>query len=342
MTTPVVLSGSRRFYLLTYPRTASNLLVKMLGLPDQPNLTIVGENGGYIFKPVSDLFRTLRLRGKKFADWTEQETAQVKAMYQECWDRFQQELSAVPSNHSVFVKEHISYLVEPARLTEFSFGLGEHGPMELGMIKSAYGEEHGPTVLLPNGSVASLTVMPGGFLQQWLPTFLIRHPALAFPSLYRALAAIVPAANNRANKPLLGSQSMTLRWSRSLYEWYVSHLGSDMWPIILDADDIMACPELVAKYCSLLGMKPEKLCFSWDASMQDDDTRLPRSQQRFQDTLMASDGVQKNKTSAGIVLEKEVEKWQEEFGVRVAQALKEHVRDAMADFEYLKAKRLCV
>jgi hypothetical protein len=319
----------------------------MLGLPDQPNLTIAGERGGYVFKPVSDLFRELRLRTKKFANWTEEETSQVMALYQECWDKFQKELSVVPSHHSVFVKEHISYLVDPARLSEFSFGLDGRRPVDLGVLRSPYCEEEQiVTKLRPSGSAINLTLLPEEFLQGWLPTFLIRHPALAFPSLYRALAELDPTANHgEDDEPLLGQQSMTLRWSRSMYEWYADRLGSgssDTWPIVLDADDIMESPELVAKYCRLLGMDPEKLCFSWDPSTEDDAARFPRSRQRFQATLMASKGVQKDKIGTGIVLEKELDKWHEEFGPRVAQSLEKLVRDAMTDYEYLKSRRLCV
>ena len=58
-----------RFFLITYPRTALNLLVRILALNEQPNV-VTGRNGRYLFLPpaLSKIF--LKLRGKFVGEWT--------------------------------------------------------------------------------------------------------------------------------------------------------------------------------------------------------------------------------------------------------------------------------
>lgn len=109
------------------------------------------------------------------------------------------------------------------------------------------------------------TFLPDEFLRDWCPTFLIRHPAVAFPSLYRALLELEGTGDPDEDKHL-GQHCMTLRWTRNFYDWYMRQRNqsesSIIRPIVLDADDTMMDPKLVSKYCSLVGMDPSCVSFS--------------------------------------------------------------------------------
>jgi hypothetical protein len=49
--------------IITYPRTGSNLLLRMLSLPDQQH-TVSEESGGYFFLPAMKHMRDARLLDK--------------------------------------------------------------------------------------------------------------------------------------------------------------------------------------------------------------------------------------------------------------------------------------
>jgi hypothetical protein len=53
-----------------------------------------------------------------------------------------------------------------------------------------------------------------------------------------------------------------------MYDWYIEYFkrekpANTLWPIVLDADDIMTNPELVRHYAKLIRMDPTKLKFTW-------------------------------------------------------------------------------
>lgn len=66
------------------------------------------------------------------------------------------------------------------------------------------------------------TILPSNFLETWLPTFLTRHPALVFPSYYRAFKDSFGKPQDRdidleENQLTL---NMTPYFTRSLFGWY--------------------------------------------------------------------------------------------------------------------------
>lgn len=62
----------------------------------------------------------------------------------------------------------------------------------------------------------------------------------------------------------------------------------------------------------------------------------------MKDTLFASTGILKEKTSQNLTLEEEVSKWKVEFGESEGSQLEGWVKDAMPDYEYLWRNRLTV
>lgn len=331
-----------RFILITYPRTASNMLVRILALGDQPNVAY-RESGGYFFMPLIVLMRELKVQGKHIEQWTKDEKDQVMHSCQRCFNELQAHLdSAEVEGKMVFIKEHSYFITEPTAHTEFLYGQNSVKESSWTVqIPSSYGPQATRTGL-------NKTVLPDEFLHIWRPIFLIRHPALAFPSFYRTILDLdgEDAVNSEEERIVSG---MTLHWTRTLYDWYVQHLSSSgpesdgnvTWPLVIDADDIMTEPEVVIKLCEIVGLDSTKLRFTWSPATQGElDQISNHTTRRMLSTLLASAGVMKWKTAAHLEIETEAWTWREEFGEVGGAKIEKLVRAAMPDYEFLKAKRL--
>lgn len=291
------------------------------------------------------LMRELALRKKQVTDWTDDEVRRAKNELRACFDNFQETLDkASIEGQSIYIKEHVHCLIDPPTLNESVFGSdSSRGAIEPWLLgtSGSYGEE--------TRSRLNETLFPDEFWKTWLPTFLIRHPALAFPSLLRVTLELEGTGDENEDKHL-GQHCLTMRWTRSLYDWYADNMSqvppaqtdpSVVWPIILDADDIMANREVVVKYCELLGMDLSRLAFSWTPASDDQQSQMEGFRKRYLATLLASGGIVKDKVAGdGIDLEKEAKSWREEFGGRAGDRLERLVKDAMPDYEFLKARRL--
>jgi hypothetical protein len=228
-----------------------------------------------------------------------------------------------------FYKEHVSWIVDPDR--------------EIGWLEQQKMGADARREERADPQRTSDTVLPDALLLQLRPTFLIRHPALAFPSLTRASGDVLEAQDAQffAN---------TYHWSRTLYEWYCSNLTDELkrtedvdlkYPIILDADDVME-PRLVRKYAGAIGLDTSVLQFEWDPISKEELDKATPMVKRLKDTLLASNGVVKTKSSEGIVIEDEKKKWEQEFGKSISDRLAVLVDAAMEDYLWLKERRMRV
>lgn len=332
-----------RFWLITYPRSASNLLVRMLALEEQPNV-LPRDLGGYFFIPAIMLAMELKIRGKHIEEWTQDERNRMNQAYEDCFRDFEEHLErAEAEDKMVFVKEHSSVLAEPTAQSRFLFGQDS--------VKESPWRWQAPGTYGAEVTYSSLneTLLPDEFLQTWLPTFLIRHPALAFPSRYRAFRDIVGSVEAAEANEAEARLDMTLHWTRKLYDWYTRHLsqsksdsdGDVNWPLVLDADDVMTDPNMLVRFCEIVGMDPTRLRFTWAAATEEQLAQLPSDiTRRMLSTLTASASIIKSKTSANLDIGTEAKKWREEFGEVKGEWMEKLVRAAMPDYEFLKSKRL--
>lgn len=333
-----------RLYLLTYPRSASNLLVRILALEDQPNVKSC-KMGGYFFLPAVQLIKQLKLRGKHVREWTEDERDQMVRCYQACFEELEEYAKAAKAEGKIaFVKEHIYFVAEPTAMTNFLFGKNS-------LSESPWRVQVPPTYeSKTTGSSINETVLPDEFLRTWMPTFLIRHPALAFPSHYRAiidLEGVEFAESDGAHLPL----HLTLHWTRTLYEWYIQNLSQSgytsssdtdlSWPLVLDADDIITEPEVITRFCEIVGLDPSELKSSWKPASKEELQHITNAaEKRMLSTLLGSAGVIQGKTSINLDIDKEAKAWREEFGERQGRNMEKYVKEAMPDYEWMRAKRL--
>ncbi|KAM5343886.1 hypothetical protein ACJ41O_012423 [Fusarium nematophilum] len=323
-----------RYWLLTSPRTASNLLVKLLNLDEQGVRPAQG--GGYFFLP--SVPQHFDLNNKPMDTWTQEERTGLDDIHQECFDRLQEHIFAAEREGQItFVKEHVMMLNNPFFEAQHVYGT-KHVP---GEPKSLLMKGIKHPSLDPSRSPLNLTLLPDEFLKTWNPTFLIRHPAMVLPSLYRTcLCDIEMNGFTRAKKEPMAAE-VTTKWVRSLYDLYSAHFVDDpLWPIVLDADDIMTCPALVAKYAQLAGLDDRKVRYSWDKASEEKVNKLSSAEQRMLSSINASTKVDTTKVAGSIDIGEEAVKWRNEFGMEGAQKLEQWVRDAMPDYKFLYSRRL--
>ena len=214
-------SQPRRIFLITHPRTASNLLIQMLALEDQPDIAQhrSGGLGGYFFLPAHLLKGELGLHGKFIEEWSEVHKSRMKEKLQECFDELERYLEDAERDGKIaFVKDHGLFLIEPTALTAL-------------VNKRENTHEHPWIIQVPPKYDSELTrsplnqsFLPDGFLRTWLPTFLIRHPALVFPSHYRVMKDIKEINPERKDTWQLDTM-MTFSWIRSLYDFWSEYTG---------------------------------------------------------------------------------------------------------------------
>lgn len=321
-------SANPHHLLITAPRTASTMFVKMLNLDEQGVRS--SNYGGYNFLP--SMPKRYQLQPRPMSQWTDEELREVQNIMQTCFDNMQDFIEKSQEEKKlVFVKEHGILINHPWFESEFLHGecttVGEPTPLMPRGAKTATRSEHNKTILSDE------------FLKTWRPTFLIRHPAMVFPSLFRLFR------NEAFGRPTAEPNliELTMYWQRKLFDFYEAQCATgDGGFIVLDADDLMVTPELVTKYTALVGLDPEKLRFSWEKVPQAVLDQLHPMVKGAHSSLNASDRVDVSKIAGHVDITAEAEKWKADFGENVATRIEKHVRDAMPDYEYMRSKRLTV
>jgi hypothetical protein len=352
MTTPV----PQKVLLLCAPRTASNLLLHVLNLSEQPHVHRLLPHDGYSFLPsLGPWFRTI---GRPMKQWTPEERAALRKGFEDSVEGFCKcIMDAEKDGKGLFFKEHIIWMVEPVAKEKYIFGEdaaeGEV-PWVMDVPVSVLGENNRTAADDGNAKYKSplnATVIPDAVLEKFKAAFLIRHPALAYPSLVRThcdihgMEGLLKELQDGAMK-----SEFHMKWTRVLFDFYEQLCNADSskkaenvrWPLVLDADDILTEPRIIEKFAELAGLDKTKVRWEWEADSMGKQENESRAAQRMRSTLNHSKGIVPGKTSIGIDIDVEAKKWTEEFGEDVSKLLEDYVRKSMVDYEVLKAKRLKV
>ncbi|PNS18743.1 hypothetical protein CAC42_5282 [Sphaceloma murrayae] len=332
------MDSPKRNWLFTYPRTASNLLLKVLDLKNQP--VIYPGNGLFLPIMMTRQGQLMKSGVTPLDSMTPENRTALMDAYTAGIAKVTTAASASPST-PLFISEHACWLTEPVARTT-------------AMLGADAAKEDPWTVPIPDiapaHSATNETFMPDAFLLSFAPSFIIRHPALALTSMYRAQTDMYG--------PQMALMSLKSPWwqevtsvipSRKIYDWYVSQFpqfdpaapGVVSWPIVLDADDILSSPDVVRKYAAATGLDEAKLKFEWEPERKPGEAfRGPKFQERFSDTIANSTGIRQDKKAGEIDVAKEVSKWKTEFGDEAAVELEKRLKEEMESYEYLRAKRL--
>lgn len=337
-----------RLLLISVPRTASNLMLKLLNVPCQKLVT--SERGGYFF---FNAFLKVSGDGRRcvpIGERNEAEKREIRDAFQEAVDALEDCSERAEREAKIaFAKEHAFWFTNPAVLGNVTEDAASFRPR----IPDKYGPSH-------TFSSLNHTVLPDEYLRTWRLTFIIRHPALAFPSLCRAMEKFRQSGFMQS-VDTIGTQetNLTLKWTRMLYDWCLEQPDLPGKPLVLDAQDIIHNPQVMVRYCEETGLNPNALQFEWDNKPPSDaveteavrvkcpipektDLDFDKAEAIMLSTLSASTGIIKDKTPTAVDVDAEVKQWKEEFGEEVATKLEMMVHDAMPDYEYLRSRRITV
>ncbi|KAG9185529.1 hypothetical protein G6011_06860 [Alternaria panax] len=305
----------RGVYLLTHPRSASNLFQTMMS--KQPGF----QNSGY--KLFDAGFSTLvELEKGKLSEWSEQDRERLYDSFRAAFGKLEDELDDCAKNgKQAFVKEHTIFLSAPDKV--FSSIYPDDNPPPLTVHQRT-----GPKDVAHTNP----TSVPDKLLLSLQPIFQIRHPILMFPSMLRAQRDWKTDARPRS---LYCRATLTLKHSGALYDWYAKQ-GSRAGIIlrVIDADDIMNNPAAVRQLCEQTGLSADDVQYSWEERTVENPLMA-----RFLSTINASKGIKPGLRAEGMTLEGEKRKWVEEFGEEDAEDLVRFVSDAVPDYEYLHSRR---
>ncbi|KAJ5182553.1 hypothetical protein N7492_000169 [Penicillium capsulatum] len=343
-------ASSRRVLLVSVPRTASNLLLKLLNIHNQPNL-LTSTRGGYFFYPAYTGAAQDGTLGKPASEWSREEKEKFQSALQACIDNLEEYSSqAKNENKTMFAKEHAFWFYNPGFLQRWMTGVDDPEFIDSFRAGIHVPEKYGPGTF----SASNETILPDAYLHTWQMAFLIRHPALSWPSMYRAMQKI-SGEYDMDEDGIKGTSlsNMTYRWTRRLYDWCATQPDVPTPPPVVDAHDLIHSPQIVLKFCDRLGLDRDAVQYEWNAQKTADVPKAPgegtegdergrhsRINAFMLSTLNESSGVVKDKAPVEIDIEAESVKWNEEFGAEIAGFLHKAVLDSMPDYEYLKARRI--
>lgn len=334
-----------RLLLVSVPRTASNLLVKILDIHHQPHVH-TNQQAGYFFYQAFLAASMEGRPGQPIDTWPEAATASIGAAFQSCFDKLEECATvATQQSKTMFAKEHAFWMLNPAAFDKTlpTPSVADHHDAFRARIPARYG----PTQTYSPGNN---TVLSDEYLRTWRLAFIIRHPALAWPSFYRAMSQI-SAMGYLDTDGVRGASrtNMTLRWTRALYDWAVVQRreggGESAAPVVIDAHEVIHSPAAVERFCEAAGLDSEAVQFEW-AGGKDESGHVQAAQNEMQvaaakvmaGTLDQSSGIDKGKAPATVDIAVEAAKWREEFGEEEARMIETAVLESMPDYEYLRKR----
>ncbi|KAJ5207291.1 hypothetical protein N7491_002078 [Penicillium cf. griseofulvum] len=341
-----------RVLLVSVPRTASNLLLKILNVPNQPKVLTNPKSGYFFYDAFISAGRNRRLE-KPLEEWTTEAKNETKTAFQLGFDELEEySTRARAENKIMFAKEHAFWFINPSFFTATD---SAENPEHMKEFSVSLPERYGPSQTF---SANNKTVLPDEYLRTWQIAFIIRHPALAWASMYRAMLKLTKVGFVEDND-IKGASiaNLTMKWTRALFDWCLEQPGNSVAPLVIDANDLIHNPGAVVKFCEKAGLDPAFLQFEWNGSEKKSENWTPersnmgnpREQELHKiaasimlSTLEDSTGIVKDKAPASVDIDAEVTKWRVEFGDEPAEMLEKATRDSMPDYEYLKANSITV
>ncbi|CAG7564523.1 unnamed protein product [Fusarium equiseti] len=326
---PSSLRPDTRHMFVTGPRTASHLLMRILNIKGQGAHPTW--NNGYFWLQAMNLRTDAHKNPMK--EWPAEEKKSIEDMEQKCFNNLLEYIkNAEAEGNKVMFKEH-------ALLLNHSFFESQRIHGEWATVGEPQDLEGYPDGLSTARSSLNKTILSDDFLKTFRPTFLIRHPALSIPSLFRAVRH---EGFKREIKELNHTET-SFFWPRKLLESYEAQKNNGgEEPLVIDADNMMTSPDLMLKYARLAGLDPDKLQFSWEKAPKEVTDSHPPIVQYMLGSLDSSDKVDLGKVAGDVDIDVEAAKWREEFGEIAGDNLETHVRAAMSDYEYMRSKRLTI
>ncbi|PYH43459.1 uncharacterized protein BP01DRAFT_393329 [Aspergillus saccharolyticus JOP 1030-1] len=351
---------AQRLLLVSVPRTASNLLLKVLNIHEQPSLH-TNNKGGYFFFDAFTAEVQSGLLTTPPSAWSTSTVAEVRSAFQTCLNALEEfSREAETTGKRAFAKEHAFWFLNPLSFhptnpEEPASDDDDLTQSEEELFRLTLPSKYGKTNTF---SSENRTILPDEYLRTWRMAFIIRHPALTFPSFYRAMLKMSETGylvdDEESMRGTLAT-NMSMRWTRLLVEWCLRHRPGEP-VLLLDAHDLIHDPVAVRRFCNLAGLDESVVKFEWGAGEPHqrkrkeeapDEATFTKEQREYHaaakimfSTLEGSSGMMKDKTPSMVDVGAEVGKWRAEFGEEAAGMLERAVEEAMPDYEFLMARRV--
>jgi hypothetical protein len=294
---------------------------------------------------------------KPLSQWTESDKTEVKNAFQSSVDELEAySARARAENKIMFAKEHAFWITNPGVFTSMRSGSSNVEDNKSFHINMP--ENYGAPTFSPHND----TILPDQYLRTWKLAFIIRHPALAWPSLYRAMLKISQAGYmDEDGIKGMSLSNMSFKWTRRLFDWAMEQPDVPTQPLVIDANDVVHNPAAVVRFCELAGLDTASMQFEWGGNgavekksdlwtvdrngTAGDAAELERQKNAaaiMLSTIEGSTGILKDKAPSDVDVDAEIRKWKVEFGEEAAALLEKATRDAMDDYEYLKERRIKV
>jgi hypothetical protein len=298
----------RHHLLVSHPRSASNLLVRILNVQEQPSVHTGSPYAGYQLLPIASAIHDNQAFLSPLTKWSPELREKIQTSCEKSVaDLHEIIIRAEREGGVAFDKEHVQFLIHPVRHIETVFktpqssgpDFWDGGPVQLPIHSDSSNgwQEHTTDTLLTDE-----------FLKAWTPIFLIRNPILSFTSLWRTQLVWYggnPDADleNFPNDPERFAKAteminwcssyLSFTWTRNLVNWYAGrNEDSEEVPMIVDASDLIATPgPLVTKLAERMGLDVQKLKFKWDALTEEEFGEKPMGARIMSRTLFTSTGV---------------------------------------------------
>ncbi|SMQ51363.1 unnamed protein product [Zymoseptoria tritici ST99CH_3D7] len=334
----------KRAYLFSHPRTTTNLLLRMLSGQSEWDL-----DGYFLYDAF--IYARATIAASPLDDVPQAAWDHYNSLREDALQRTHSILEeARTKKRHVLLKNH-AYMLPP--ITDCI------KTVEPASVKT----EQSSGTLGAKLDNTNWTPFSDALMLSWTPIFIIRNPILTFESWVRAEGepfadltscfARIPTTFTCCGRTsgltkLTGNRLNRNQRPNEPYQ-------QELWPgggsqvVILDADDILADPQVMGKFCDVVGTDKAELVREWTpASELNAHTSVAPSRdivpedkaRRFYHTINASSGIMSGKTSAGVTLDGREKEWIEEFGPEQAALLKERVEEAWPDYEYLRSLRL--
>ncbi|KAM0198950.1 hypothetical protein ACHAPI_003394 [Fusarium lateritium] len=175
------------------------------------------------------------------------------------------------------------------------------------------------------------TILPDALWQSITPIVVIRHPALAFPSLHRSTAG-TPALANLDPTKNHNYWFATLAWSRLLFDTLQSQGRT---PAVVDGEDVCTrTDEVIRGVCNALDLDPAGVSDTW---VPLDETAGSFAHPIFKEmtrTIWESNGVKKHKSPGPVSIDDAVTSIEEDYGTEVAAKMRTAIEEQMENYRY--------
>ena len=192
------------------------------------------------------------------------------------------------------------------------------------------------------------TLLPTNLVNNFKFIFLIRKPSASLPSLYRCF---IPPLSDKTGERVLDSSELGYRETRILFDYIyppTTRALSMSAPILVDAEDLLAHPELIVRIiCQRLALPYTSSMLTWDTP---EDYALAESAFKkyagYHEDALKSTGLRPRtaddtaRVKEAKTRDEEDEEWRERYGIEAARTIRDAVDLCQGDYEYLRQFRI--